>query len=184
MLDKMVVFGFLYWRPLPSIMYQCQVQSQSKIERIILLGQNCQFPKAILNNLNVEDISKKSNTTSFWLFIHIFKIKYKTNPKCWKVNIYEGVWSFLFNKINNTYFVSITYKSSLQVSLGVSFEYLISECWVIKLAVIFDMLELTQFQFKWHNKKTSQELRMLSSVTLNCQVTQIVMNSGSQLSKL
>ena len=32
--------------------------------------------------------------------------------------------------------------------------------------------------------QTSQELRMLSSVTLNCQVTQIVMNSGSQLSKL
>ena len=31
-------------------------------------------------------------------------------------------------------------------------------------------------------KKTSQELRMLSSVTLNCQVTKIVMISGSQLS--
>ena len=27
-------------------------------------------------------------------------------------------------------------------------------------------------------KKTSQELRMLSSVTINCQVTKIVMNSG------
>ena len=32
--------------------------------------------------------------------------------------------------------------------------------------------------------KTSQELRMLSSVTLNCQATKIVMNSGSQLSEL
>ena len=32
--------------------------------------------------------------------------------------------------------------------------------------------------------KTSQELRMLSSVTLYCQVTKIVMNSGSQLSEL
>ena len=32
--------------------------------------------------------------------------------------------------------------------------------------------------------KTSQELRMLSSVTLNCQVTKIIMNSGSQLSEL
>ena len=30
-------------------------------------------------------------------------------------------------------------------------------------------------------EKTSQELRMLSSVTLDCQVTKIVMNSGSQL---
>ena len=29
--------------------------------------------------------------------------------------------------------------------------------------------------------KTSQELRMLSSVTINCQITKIVMNSGSQL---
>ena len=29
--------------------------------------------------------------------------------------------------------------------------------------------------------KTSQELRMLSSITLDCQVTKIVMNSGSQL---
>ena len=33
-------------------------------------------------------------------------------------------------------------------------------------------------------KKTSQELRMLSSVTLNRQATKIVMNSGSQLSEL
>ena len=32
--------------------------------------------------------------------------------------------------------------------------------------------------------KTSQELRMLSSVTINCQVTKIVMNSGSQLSEM
>ena len=34
------------------------------------------------------------------------------------------------------------------------------------------------------NIKTSQELRMLSSVTLNCQVTKIIMNSGSQLSDM
>ena len=33
-------------------------------------------------------------------------------------------------------------------------------------------------------KKTSQELRMLSSVTIHCQITTIVMNSGSQLSEL
>ena len=31
--------------------------------------------------------------------------------------------------------------------------------------------------------QTSQELRMLSSVTLNCQITKIVMNSVSQLSE-
>ena len=33
-------------------------------------------------------------------------------------------------------------------------------------------------------RKTSQELRMLSSVTIDCQITKIVMDSGSQLSKL
>ena len=33
-------------------------------------------------------------------------------------------------------------------------------------------------------RKTLQELRMLSSVTINCQVTKIVMNSGFQLSEL
>ena len=32
--------------------------------------------------------------------------------------------------------------------------------------------------------ETSQKLRMLTSVTLNCQATKIVMNSGSQLSEL
>ena len=36
----------------------------------------------------------------------------------------------------------------------------------------------------WRHIKTSQELRMLSSVTLNCQVAKIVMESGSQLSEL
>ena len=46
-----------------------------------------------------------------------------------------------------------------------------------------------EFQKMWaialqKYKKTSQELRMLSSVTLNCQVTKIVMNSGSQLSEM
>ena len=32
--------------------------------------------------------------------------------------------------------------------------------------------------------ETSQELRMLSSVTLNCQVTKIVKKSSSQLSEM
>ena len=43
-----------------------------------------------------------------------------------------------------------------------------------------------QQNLKWGymNIQTSQELRMLSSVTLNCQATKIVMNSGSQLSEL
>ena len=33
-------------------------------------------------------------------------------------------------------------------------------------------------------KKTSQELRMLSNVTINCQITKIVMNSGSQIVRI
>ena len=54
-----------------------------------------------------------------------------------------------------------------------------------------------RWQFKFHpvgtlkmyllsvvGKKTLQELRMLSTVTLNFHVTKIVMNSGSQLSEL
>ena len=41
-------------------------------------------------------------------------------------------------------------------------------------------------QYPWHyaTLKTSQELRMLSTVTLICQVTMIATNSGSQLSEL
>ena len=42
---------------------------------------------------------------------------------------------------------------------------------------------LTEFASGARNK-TLQELLMLSSVTLICQVTKIVMNSGSQLSEL
>ena len=34
------------------------------------------------------------------------------------------------------------------------------------------------------NVKTSQKLRILSSVTLNCQVTMVVINSDSQLSEV
>ena len=54
----------------------------------------------------------------------------------------------------------------------------------------FGFRKHTQKSFKYLTTKTvsttetSQELRMLSTVTLNCQVTKIVMNSGSQLSEL
>ena len=44
--------------------------------------------------------------------------------------------------------------------------------------------EAVYIQINEECAKTSQELRMLSSVTINCQVTKIVMNSGSQLSEL
>jgi len=48
-----------------------------------------------------------------------------------------------------------------------------------------DMTDLKVFAVNYNSassaciNKTSQELRMLSSVTLNCQATKIVMNSGS-----
>ena len=48
---------------------------------------------------------------------------------------------------------------------------------VIKFSIM-DPVILSDFN------KTSQELRMLSSVTINCQVTKIVINPGSQLSVL
>ena len=46
-------------------------------------------------------------------------------------------------------------------------------CFRVKPSLIFMFL-----------KKTSQELRMLSSVAINCQVAKIVINPGSQLSVL
>ena len=57
--------------------------------------------------------------------------------------------------------------------------------WIILTLDVF-----SQTLFDQNNDKdvlklqTSQELRMLSSVTINCQVTMIVMNPGSQLSVL
>ena len=49
---------------------------------------------------------------------------------------------------------------------------------------IYNCPNSKNYQKCLHCHKTSQELRMLSSVTINCQVTKIVMNSGSQLSEL
>ena len=51
---------------------------------------------------------------------------------------------------------------------------------VEQLHRLFRQVTFGQFKSKFQ-KKTSQELRMLSTVTLDCHVTKIVMNSGSQL---
>ena len=48
------------------------------------------------------------------------------------------------------------------------------EVWNLRLEAELKLMEY----------KTSQELRMPSSVTINCQITKIVMNSGSQLSEI
>ena len=50
------------------------------------------------------------------------------------------------------------------------------------IAISWERKELSEI--RWCEKQTSQELRMLSSVTINCQITNIVMNSCSQLSEL
>ena len=46
-------------------------------------------------------------------------------------------------------------------------------------AIIDPLVSKRPKNFKYEKK--SQELRMLSSVTINCKVTKIVMNPGSQL---
>ena len=53
-------------------------------------------------------------------------------------------------------------------------------------AGVITSLQVMPKNMGWNpaHKKTSQELRMLSPVTLNCQETMIVMNSSSQLSEL
>ena len=45
-------------------------------------------------------------------------------------------------------------------------------------------LTINSFNISSFIRKTLQELRMLSSVTINCQVTKIVINPGYQLSVL
>ena len=55
----------------------------------------------------------------------------------------------------------------------------------VSVSVHFTMhIFLSMFDSTKIRRETSQELRMLSSVTLNCQITKIVMNSCSQLSEL
>ena len=54
--------------------------------------------------------------------------------------------------------------------------------WELKNSVRQTMLQTGNQRTLWN--KTSQELRMLSSVTLYCQVTKIVMDLGSQFSEL
>ena len=73
------------------------------------------------------------------------------------------LWCFNRNVVQN---LEICFKTVSQLAAAVSCE---SGFWTIK---------------KWKVKKTSQELRRLSSVTINCQVTKIVINSGFQLSVL
>ena len=46
------------------------------------------------------------------------------------------------------------------------------------------LLSISKEPYIFLEFKTSQELRMLSSVALNCQATKIVIKSGSQLSEL
>ena len=59
---------------------------------------------------------------------------------------------------------------------------------LVTLVVLVNLVNLViknyMNEYTIYSHKTSQELRMLSSVTINCQVRKIVMNPGSQLSVL
>ena len=68
-------------------------------------------------------------------------------------------------------------KSALETSLELAI-------WIQFIRIQLVSLNYSDIKFLHLNTKTSQELRMLSSVTINCQITKIVMNSGSQLSEL
>ena len=61
-----------------------------------------------------------------------------------------------------------------------TFPQQIVTCYLIPIRYLCNFVRGGCIQEEWCVWKTSQELRMLSSVTLNCQVTKIVMNSGSQ----
>ena len=55
------------------------------------------------------------------------------------------------------------------------------------LNISWTRISVNNFDFPQKHRiseETSQELRMLSSVIINCQVTKIVINPGSQLSVL
>ena len=56
-------------------------------------------------------------------------------------------------------------------------------CYILHLANFNAFQKCSHPNFNTRTQ-TSQELRMLSSVTINCQVTKIVINPGSQLSVL
>ena len=68
------------------------------------------------------------------------------------------------------------FRPYLKASITTSFLYSL-------MFELYKSLPLSKYQMM-EKMQTSQELRMLSSVTLNCQVTKIVMNSGSQLSDI
>ena len=66
--------------------------------------------------------------------------------------------------------------------------YLVNLVTLVILVVLVNLVNLViknyTNEYTIYSHKTSQELRMLSSVTINCQVRKIVMNPGSQLSVL
>ena len=53
-----------------------------------------------------------------------------------------------------------------------------------EVALLYTEKDTVRYVLCSYTQKTLQELQMLSSVTLNCQVTKIVMNSVFQLSEL
>ena len=81
-----------------------------------------------------------------------------------------------------TYFVSVLTEAAKNPTLYCHWYMAVSINFVSPL--FYDPFQKMFIRFWRRRDQTSQELRMVSSVTINCQTTKIVMNSGSQLSEL
>ena len=146
-----------------------------------------------------------------FFFVCIY-LKFQVNAMpWWVVKIWTFFWkpklSCVGWRARPLYWLRIVWTSKSEDPLeGISIEWNLSATWVRNAhhsSLIFALCRPCQHpsrtlgaQAVWptqrcddgivhkRNPKTSQELRMLSSVTINCQVTKIVMNSDSQLSEL
>ena len=105
------------------------------------------------------------------------------------VKIFITIQSQFFDDIQSQFSIT-TLKSSITILKRLRFSITIlkrfpvlSKILVTKFVVSLNNVQTTNetpLRFDISTLKTSQELRMLSSVTINCQVTMIVLKSGSQ----
>ena len=83
--------------------------------------------------------------------------------------------------LSRRYHLNIKLSTFIGPSLKIQLPFLVQQN--LELQLPSELLQ-TYFYSLPFLVQTSQELRMLFNVTLNCQVAKIVMNSGSQLSEL
>ena len=200
-----VVLAPLAWRTSTSSSKVCfphtHRQSFLGIIFLILLCQKDMFDYVYVGFWNENQ----------FFFVSIY-LKFQVNAMpWWVVKIWTFFWkpklSCVGWRARPLYWLRIVWTSKSEDPLeGISIEWNLSATWVRNAhhsSLIFALCRPCQHpsrtlgaQAVWptqrcddgivhkRNPKTSQELRMLSSVTINCQVTKIVMNSGSQLSEL